>query len=179
MAYRQAAQAVGLLLCRRGVELVYGGGSVGLMGTLASACLSGGGRVIGVIPRALADRELAHPGLTELRVVASMHERKATMAQLSDAFLALPGGFGTWEELFEVVTWTQLGLQRKACGLLNVEQYYDPLIAMVNSATAEGFVREPHRQILISDTDPERLLDRLCNDSSPGAVRGGSGDSPP
>src|ERR1700710_1547100 len=118
--YKQAAETVGQLLCRRGVELVYGGGRVGLMGTVADACLNAGGRVIGVIPRALANREIAHSGLTELRIVSSMHERKAVMADLSDAFIALPGGYGTWEELFEVLSWSQLGIQRKACGVLNV-----------------------------------------------------------
>jgi len=161
MAYQQAARAVGRLLCRRSVELVYGGGKVGLMGVLANACLGEGGRVIGVIPQALADRELVHTGLTELRVVGSMHERKAVMADLSDAFLSLPGGYGTWEEFFEVLTWSQLGMQRKACGLLNVNGYYDPLLAMADKAVEEGFVRADHREILLSDVDPERLLDRL------------------
>jgi uncharacterized protein (TIGR00730 family) len=140
---------------------VYGGGNVGLMGVVANACLSEGGRVIGVIPQALADKELAHAGLTELRVVSSMHERKSVMADLSDAFLSLPGGFGTWEEFFEVLTWSQLGIQRKACGVLNVEGYYDPLLAMADRAAAEGFVRDAHRDLLLADADPERLLDRL------------------
>jgi uncharacterized protein (TIGR00730 family) len=160
-AYRQAALTIGHLLCRRGIELVYGGGNVGLMGVVANACLSEGGRVIGVIPQALADKELAHAGLTELRVVSSMHERKSVMADLSDAFLSLPGGFGTWEEFFEVLTWSQLGIQRKACGVLNVEGYYDPLLAMADRAAAEGFVRDAHRDLLLADADPERLLDRL------------------
>ena len=146
--YRQAALAVGQLLCRRGIELVYGGGNVGLMGVVANACLSDGGRVIGVIPKALADKELAHAGLTELRVVSSMHERKSVMADLSDAFLSLPGGFGTWEEFFEVLTWSQLGIQQKACGLLNVNGYYDSLLAMADTAVSEGFVREGHRDLL-------------------------------
>ena len=160
-AYHEAARTVGGLLGRRGIELVYGGGHVGLMGVVADACLSAGGRVIGVIPQALADKEVAHTGLTELRIVRSMHERKAVMADLSGAFLVLPGGYGTWEEFFEVLTWSQLGIHRKACALLNVSGYYDPLLAMADSATAQGFVRQVHRDSLLSDTDPERLLDRL------------------
>ena len=160
-AYRQAAQTVGRLLCRRGIELVYGGGHVGLMGILADACLSEGGRVIGVIPQALADKEKAHGGLTELRVVSSMHERKSLMSDLSDAFVALPGGYGTWEELFEMLTWSQLKIQRKTCALLNVEGYYDPLLDMANRAVREGFLSEANRDLLLTDSDPERLLDRL------------------
>jgi uncharacterized protein (TIGR00730 family) len=159
--YTEAARAVGRLLCRRGVELVYGGGNVGLMGVLADACLAEGGRVIGVIPQALVDKEVAHQGLTELRVVSSMHERKAAMAELSDAFAALPGGYGTWEELFEMLTWTQLGIQRKPCGLLNVNGYYDPLLELADQAVSEGFLREVNRELLLSDDEPERLLDRL------------------
>ena len=165
--YQQAAQTVGRLLCRRGIELVYGGGNVGLMGILATACLEDGGRVIGVIPQALVDREVAHTGLTELRVVSSMHERKAVMADLADAFLSLPGGFGTWEEFFEVLTWSQLGIQRKACALLNVNGYYDPLLEMADKAVAEGFLRRAHRDLLLSDADPARLLDRLSSNSGP------------
>jgi uncharacterized protein (TIGR00730 family) len=165
--YEQAAQTVGRLLCRRGIELVYGGGRVGLMGIVANACLSEGGRVIGVIPQALADKEVAHTGLTELRIVSSMHERKAVMGDLSDAFVSLPGGFGTWEEFFEVLTWSQLGIQRKACGILNVDGYYDPLLEMADRALSEGFVREVHRDLLLSDTDPERLLDRLSSYALP------------
>lgn len=164
--YQQAAQTVGRLLCRRGVELVYGGGHVGLMGIVADACLSEGGRVIGVIPQALADREVAHTGLTELRIVGSMHERKFLMAELSDAFLALPGGFGTWEELFEMLTWSQLGIHRKACAVLNVDGYYDPLLAMADRAVDEGFLRATNRNLLLADTDPGRLIDRVlaCSD---------------
>jgi uncharacterized protein (TIGR00730 family) len=145
----------------RSAGLVYGGGRVGLMGVLADACLRAGGRVVGVIPRALADKEVAHTGLTELHVVGSMHERKALMADLCDAFLALPGGYGTWDELFEALTWTQLGIQSKACGLLNVDGYYDALIAMVDRAVEEGFIRRLHRDLLIADTDAESLLQRL------------------
>jgi uncharacterized protein (TIGR00730 family) len=165
--YQEAAQTVGRLLCRRGIELVYGGGNVGLMGAVANACLNEGGRVIGVIPRALADREVAHTGLTELHIVSSMHERKSVMADLSDAFVSLPGGYGTWEECFEVLTWSQLGIQRKACGVLNVNGYYDPLLEMVDRALSEGFMREVHRDLLLSDSDPEHLLDRLSNYAVP------------
>jgi uncharacterized protein (TIGR00730 family) len=159
--YQEAAREVGRSLGQRDIRLVYGGGHVGLMGVVADACLNVGGSVIGVIPQALADKELAHTGLTELRLVGSMHERKALMAELSDAFLVLPGGFGTWDELFEALTWSQLGIQNKVCGLLNVNGYYDSMIAMVDRAVAEGFIREPHREWLLSDTDVSRLLDRL------------------
>jgi uncharacterized protein (TIGR00730 family) len=152
---------MGRLIGALGIELVYGGGNVGLMGVLANACLHGGGRVIGVIPQALADKEVAHSGLTELRVVGSMHERKFLMASLADAFMALPGGYGTWEELFEVLTWSQLGIQHKACALLNVNGYYDSLLAMADHAVAAGFVSASHRELLISDADPARLLDRV------------------
>jgi uncharacterized protein (TIGR00730 family) len=161
VSYAQAAQAVAKLLCRRSIELIYGGGDVGLMGVLADACLAQGGRVIGVIPQALVDKEVAHSGLTELRVVSSMHERKAIMANLSDAFMALPGGYGTWEELFEMLTWSQLGIHGKPCGLLNVNGYYDPLLELADKAVSEGFLREVNRDLLLSDADPERLLDRL------------------
>jgi uncharacterized protein (TIGR00730 family) len=146
---------------------VYGGGHVGLMGMVADACLNEGGRVIGVIPQALADREVAHTGLTELRIVASMHERKALMADLSDAFMSLPGGYGTWEEFFEVLTWSQLGIQGKACGVLNVDGYYDPLLQMADRALSEGFLRDVHRDLLLSDSDPGRLLDRLSSYAVP------------
>ena len=137
------------------------------MGVLANACLNEGGRIIGVIPQALADKELAHTGLTELRIVSSMHERKSVMADLSDAFVALPGGYGTWEEFFEVLTWSQLGIQRKACAVLNVNGYYDPLLEMADKALSEGFVRDVHRDLLLSDSDPERLLERLSHYSVP------------
>ena len=159
--YKEAARELGRSLGQRAIRLVYGGGHVGLMGVVADACLNVGGSVIGVIPQALADREVVHRGLTELRVVGSMHERKAVMAGLSDAFLALPGGYGTWDELFEALTWSQLGIQNKACALLNVSGYYDSMIAMVDRAVAEGFIRGPHRELLLSDTDVSRLLDRL------------------
>jgi len=171
--YQEAAREVGRLLGQRAIRLVYGGGHVGLMGVVADACLNIGGSVIGVIPQALADREVAHRGLTELRVVGSMHERKTVMAELSDAFLALPGGYGTWDELFEALTWSQLGIQNKVCALLNVNGYYDSLIAMMDRAVAEGFIRDPHREWLLSDTDVSRLLDRLNHAAVPGTRANG------
>jgi uncharacterized protein (TIGR00730 family) len=171
--YKEAARELGRLLGQQAIRLVYGGGHVGLMGVVADACLNAGGRVIGVIPQALADKEVAHRGLTELRVVGSMHERKAMMAELSDAFLALPGGYGTWDELFEALTWSQLGIQNKVCGLLNVNGYYDSMIAMVGRASAEGFIRDPHRELLLSDSDVSRLLDRLDHAAAPGTRANG------
>lgn len=160
-AYAEAATTLGTLLAARGIGLVYGGGNVGLMGVIADAALAGGGEVIGVIPRALADREIAHTGCTELRVVDSMHTRKAMMAELSDAFLAMPGGVGTFEELFEAITWTQLGLHRKPCGLLNVAGFYTPLAFFIDQAVSEGFIKPVHRAAIIVDDDPARLLDTL------------------
>ncbi len=138
-AYAQAAVAMGQALVDRGIELVFGGGKIGLMGIIADAVLQGGGKVIGVMPRALAQREIAHLGLTELRLVDSMHERKAVMAQLSQAFIALPGGMGTYEEFFEAVTWSQLGLHRKACGLLDVDGFYSPLANFIDRSGGRGF----------------------------------------
>jgi len=161
-AYTEAAKAMGRLLAERGIGLVYGGGDVGLMGVVADAALAAGGEVIGVIPRALADKEIAHDGLTELYVVDSMHTRKAMMADLSDGFVAMPGGVGTFEEFFEAVTWTQLGLHQKACGLLNVDGFYSPLEAFIDRAVAEGFIRPAHRGIVVMDSDPGRLLDKLA-----------------
>ena len=160
-AYTEAARRMGALLAGRGITMVYGGGNVGLMGELADAALGAGGEVIGVIPRSLADREVAHLGLTDLRIVSSMHERKAMMAELSDAFIAMPGGMGTYEELFEVITWSQLGLHKKACGLLDVEGFYAPLVAFVDRAVSEGFIKPAHRGIVVSDADPVTLLAKL------------------
>jgi uncharacterized protein (TIGR00730 family) len=165
--YVRSAREVGGLLAARGIELVYGGGKVGLMGAVADACLGAGGRVTGVIPQLLVDKEVAHSGLTDLRVVQTMHERKALMADLADAFLALPGGYGTWDELCEVLTWSQIGIQRKGSAVLNVNGYYDPLLAMADRAVAEGFLRDVHRELLLTDTDPARLLDRLEKYVSP------------
>jgi uncharacterized protein (TIGR00730 family) len=161
-AYRDAAERLAHAIATRGIELVFGGGRVGLMGIVADAVLAAGGQVIGVIPHAMVSREIAHEGLPDLRIVSSMHERKAMMAELADAFLALPGGFGTFEEFCEVVTWTQLGLHRKRCGLLNVEGFYDPLLALVDRAAADGFIKPENRSIVIADQDPAALLDRLA-----------------
>ena len=160
-AYAEAARAMGALLAARGIGLVYGGGHVGLMGVIADAVMASGGEVIGIIPQTLADREIAHAGITELRVVDSMHTRKATMADLADGFVAMPGGVGTFEEFFEVVTWTQLGLHRKPCGLLNVKAFYSPLAAFIDQAVTEGFIKPIHRAAIVVDDDPERLLDTL------------------
>lgn len=160
-AYRASAIKLGSLLAAREITLVYGGGKVGMMGLVADACLSGGGRVIGIIPKFLAAKEIAHPNLTELQVVESMHARKKLMADQADAFLVLPGGFGTWDEFCEVITWSQLGLHRKACALLNVAGFYDAFLAQADRAVKDGFVSEIHRSLLISGSDPEALLDRL------------------
>ena len=160
-AYSEAAQTLGALLVRRRIGLVYGGGRVGLMGVIADAVMLHGGEVIGVIPQSLADREIAHSRLSELRIVDSMHTRKAMMAELSDAFVAMPGGVGTFEEFFEAVTWTQLGLHRKPCGLLNVAGFYTPLVAFIDQAVTEGFINPMHRAAVVVDSDPERLLDTL------------------
>lgn len=160
-AFATAAGLVGRLLAERNIRLVYGGGHVGLMGILADAVLEHGGEVHGVITRALEDKEVAHAGLTTLDVVATMHERKAIMADAADAFVMLPGGFGTWEEFLEALTWTQLGVHLKPCGVLNVMGYFDPLIALVDQATKQRFVRNEHRDLLLIDSDPSTLLDRL------------------
>jgi uncharacterized protein (TIGR00730 family) len=161
--YAETAQVLGRLMVKRNLGLVYGGGNVGLMGTIADAVTVGGGRVVGVIPEALMKRELAHRGVAELLVVQSMHERKAKMAELSDAFIAMPGGFGTFEEFCEILTWAQLGLHRKPCGILNVEGFYDPLLSLFDQAVTEGFLHPENRQLVIQETDPERLLDKLAN----------------
>ena len=165
--YRAAASELGRALAARETGLVYGGARVGLMGIVADAVLAGGGEAIGVIPSAMVAREIAHGGLTDLRVVSSMHERKAAMADLADAFIALPGGWGTWEELFEVVTWAQLGLHQKPCGLLNVQGYFDPLLAFVAHAVEEGFVRREHARMLVVSSAAEPLLDLLAAPASP------------
>jgi uncharacterized protein (TIGR00730 family) len=159
--YKSAAARLGTALVDAGIGLVYGGGKTGLMGALADAVLAKGGYVIGVIPRALVEKEVAHHGLTDLRIVSSMHERKAMMAELCDAFIAMPGGFGTIEEFVEVLTWSQLGLHAKPCALLNVNGYYDPMLTFFNHAVKEGFVRDEHARLVLADTDPARLLGRL------------------
>ena len=159
--YREAAADLGRLLAERGIAVVYGGARVGLMGVVADAALAAGGEVVGVIPAALVAKEVAHTGLTDLRVVASMHERKATMSDLADAFVALPGGWGTLEEFFEVLTWAQLGLHRKPCGLLNTLGYFDGLLAFLSHTIAEGFVRSQNAALIAVSATPGDLLDRL------------------
>jgi uncharacterized protein (TIGR00730 family) len=161
-AYADAARALASTMAARGIGLVYGGGKVGLMGVLADTMLGAGGEAIGVMPQALIDREIGHPGLTELKVVDSMHERKALMAELSDAFVAVPGGIGTLEELIEVYTWSQLGIHSKACGVLNVRGYYDHLAAFLDHAVDEAFLHRQHRAVLSVAADPAELLDRLA-----------------
>jgi len=160
--YLEAARTLGRVLARRGLGLVYGGGSVGLMGAVADAALAAGGEVVGVIPQVLQIRELAHRSLTTLHVVGSMHERKALMAELSDGFLALPGGMGTLEELSEVLTWAQLGLHARPIGLLDVAGYYQPLADFFDRAVAAGFLRPAHRALLLIGHEPEALLDRFA-----------------
>jgi uncharacterized protein (TIGR00730 family) len=157
--YAAAAAALGRLLAERGITLVYGGASVGTMGVIADATVAAGGEVIGVIPSDLVDRELAHQGLTELRVVGSMHERKALMAELSDGFLALPGGAGTLDELFEIWTWAQIGLHGKPIGLVDTDGFYQPLLRMVDHMAAEGFLKTDYRNIIQVSDDPAVLLD--------------------
>jgi uncharacterized protein (TIGR00730 family) len=159
--YAAAARGLGHLLAREGVALVYGGGSVGLMGILADAVLASGGEVIGVIPHALWAREVGHRGLTDLRIVDTMHERKALMADLADAFIALPGGLGTLEEIFEIWTWAQLGLHAKPLGFLDVNGFYAPLMQFLDRAVRELFLRERHRAIAVIDSDPEALLKKF------------------
>lgn len=160
-AFAAAAAAFGELLGREGIRLVYGGGHVGLMGVVADAALGAGAEVHGVITRALWEKEVAHTALTHLDVVETMHDRKALMSDQADAFVMLPGGFGTFDEFFEAVTWTQLGVHSKPCGVLNVDGFFDPLEAQLDAAVAERFVRPEHRGLLISARDPVTLLDRL------------------
>ncbi len=162
LAYRAAATHLGHRLAERGLELVYGGASVGLMGAVADAAMEGGGHVIGVIPQSLVDREVAHDSLSDLRVVDSMHERKALMAELADAFVALPGGVGTLEELFEIYTWNQLGLHAKPLGLFNVRGYFDGLARFLDHAVEERFVTPKHRAMLLVSEELDDLLDGLA-----------------
>jgi uncharacterized protein (TIGR00730 family) len=161
-AYAEATAEVARLLAGQGKGVVYGGGHVGLMGVLADTAMATGGEVIGVMPQALVDREIGHTEISELRVVGSMHERKALMADLSDAFIALPGGAGTLEELFEVYTWAQLGLHDKPCGLLDVEDYFSGLVGFLDHAVDERFLREEHRAMLIVEREPRALIERLA-----------------
>ncbi|MBT0668203.1 TIGR00730 family Rossman fold protein [Novosphingobium profundi] len=159
--YRETAEEFGTLLAKRGIGLVYGGGEVGLMGVIADAVCAAGGEVIGVIPEALRAREKDHQGITELHVVKSMHERKALMAKLSDGFVTLPGGIGTFEEMFEAWCWSQLGYHAKPVGLLNVGDFYNGLIQFIDKIVSEGFLQDRHRDMLLVDNNPERLLDRI------------------
>ncbi|MFN8537672.1 MAG: TIGR00730 family Rossman fold protein [Thermomicrobiales bacterium] len=165
--YRETARQIGELLATSGIGLVYGGGNVGLMGVLADAALAAGGEVIGIIPGDLVRREVGHPGLTDLRIVGTMHERKALMADLSDAFLALPGGMGTLDELFEILTWAQLGIHNKPVGLLNTNNYYAPLIALLDHMTTERFLRPEHRALALVDDDATRLLSHFAEYQAP------------
>jgi uncharacterized protein (TIGR00730 family) len=165
--YREAAVDLGSTLARSGLGLVYGGAKVGLMGALADAALAAGGHVVGVIPQVLVQKEVAHAGLTDLRVVSSMHERKGLMAELSDGFIALPGGMGTLEELAEVLTWAQLGMHRKPCGLLNVAGYYDGLAAFLDHAVSERFILPAHRTMLLVATTAKDLLESFASYRAP------------
>lgn len=167
LTYAAQAAALARELVRRGMGLVFGGGSVGLMGVLADHALAAGGQVTGVIPHGLAVRELAHRGVADMRVVPTMHARKALMAELADGFVALPGGLGTFEELLEIGTWGQLGIHRKPIGLLNVAGYYDPLVTLMDHAAAEGFVTAPNRGLFVVEKDAARLLDRLADHVPP------------
>lgn len=171
LEYKEAAAALGTALAQRGLGLVYGGSSVGLMGVLADAALAAGGEVIGIIPQRLVDKEVAHNGLADLRVVSSMHERKALMAELADGFVALPGGIGTLEELFEVWTWAQLGGHEKPCALMNVAGYYDRLLGFLDHAVEEGFLRPVHRNMVVVADQPGPLLDMLGDYKAPDVTK--------
>lgn len=169
--YEAAARDLARLLVARDLGLVYGGARIGLMGAVAQEVARHGGDVIGVIPQSLVDREVAATDLADLRVVGSMHERKALMADLCDGFIALPGGLGTFEELFEILTWSQLGLHAKPCGALDVRGYYSGLRSLLDHAVAEGFLSEDNRELLLLDDDPEALLDRLAAWEPPGVIQ--------
>ena len=170
-SYRQQADAMGRALVERGLTLVYGGGKVGLMGVVADSVLRGGGRAIGVIPDFLMGKEVDHRGLTELHVVQTMHERKLKMAELADGFVAMPGGFGTLEELFEVLTWGQLGLHRKPVAVLNVAGYYDHLLRALDHMTTEGFLRPENRYQLLQEEEPAALLDKMEHYQPPSVAK--------
>ncbi|MBA4317775.1 MAG: TIGR00730 family Rossman fold protein [Flavobacterium sp.] len=167
--YAQAAKNLGIALVKRNIGLVYGGGRVGLMGEIASTVNKSNGNVIGIIPKELFNKEVAYTELTDLRVVDTMHERKALMAELSDGFIAMPGGLGTIEEFFEVLTWTQLGFHSKPCGLLNISGYYDQLLKFLDHSVSEKFIEHEHRSMILIDDDPESLLDKLINFEPPKA----------
>ena len=165
--YRAAAEATGELIARSGIRLVFGGGAIGLMGAVAAAAMRAGGEVVGVIPAALDRREIANRAVTELHIVDTMHERKAMMAELSDGFVALPGGLGTFEELFEVWTWAQLGIHAKPVGLLNAAGFYDPLLTFLASAADEGFLRPEHLDLLVAETEPAALIEQMRDHRPP------------
>ena len=166
-AYLHAARSLATSLCNRGIGLVYGGAAIGVMGAVADAVLEAGGEAIGVIPKSLAVKEVAHDGLSELHVVASMHERKAMMAELADGFIALPGGWGTLEEIFEILTWAQLGFHHKPCGLLNVEGYYNGLIGFLENTFEQQFVNDLCRPMLMESREPDVLLDQFAAYKAP------------
>ena len=170
-AYAEAARTLGITLAERGITLVFGGGRVGLMGVVADAALGAGGEVIGVMPKALVEREIVHTGLTKLHVVSSMHERKAMMSELSEGFVALPGGNGTLEEFFEVLTWAQLGEHDKPCGLFNVAGYYDPLLAVFDRMVDRAFLKQEHRKLVLVEGDPSALLERFEGYEPPKTVK--------
>jgi uncharacterized protein (TIGR00730 family) len=170
-AYAEAAVALAAHLVKLGIGIVYGGGNVGLMGVLADTALAAGGEVIGVIPQALFAKEVGHAGVADMRIVGSMHERKALMAELSDGFIAMPGGWGTFDEFCEILTWAQLGLHRKPCGILNVEGYYDPLLKMFDHSVAEGFLKPEYRTIVIAASVPEELIAKMQSYRAPSLDR--------
>jgi uncharacterized protein (TIGR00730 family) len=170
-AYTEAAKNLARALVNRKIEVVYGGASVGTMGVLADTVLAEGGHVIGIIPQAVLGREVVHRGLSDLRVVTSMHERKALMAELSDGFIALPGGLGTLDEVFEILTWGQLGLHQKPCGLLNIRDYYRGLVDFLDHAVSESFITEVHRAMLLVEEEPERLLDHFERYKAPAMAK--------
>jgi len=169
--YAEAATQFGQELARSGIALIFGGGRVGLMGILADSVLSAGGKAVGVMPRALVEKEIAFTGLTELHVTESMHQRKAMMADLADAFVLLPGGYGSWEEFCEALTWLQLGIHQKPCAILNVAGYYDPLLALTAHSVAEGFIRQAHAEMIIVENNSARLLSRLSTASTPSEIK--------
>ena len=169
--FLEAAIQLGRVLAERGLDLVDGGASIGLMGAVADSVLTGGGKVVGVIPEAMASKEVAHDGLTEMHVVSSMHERKSMMARLADAFVALPGGFGSFEELLEMITWAQLGIHRKPVGILNVAGYYDPLIQLFEGAIEAGFIKPRNRQLFVIEQEADRLLQTLLAHKLPEVKR--------
>jgi len=169
--YAEAAKQMAAELLRNGIDLVYGGGHVGLMGVIADSVLEGGGKVLGVMPTSLIDKEVGHNGLTEMIAVESMHERKEIMSERSDGFIAMPGGAGTFEEIFEQWTWAQLGFHAKPCTFLNIDGYYDPLIEMVQKSAREGFIKQEHIDMLIFETDPASLIDRIKTYEAPNVIK--------